>query len=612
MPSWQNQIARQLSPVRPWFRQVTPATLRADAIAGLTNAAIVLPQGVAFALIAGLPPEYGLFTAMVPPVIAALWGSSMVMVSGPTTAVSAVLLSAVSELAPVGTPAYVSMALTLTIIVGIFQLTAGLVRLGGLVTFVSDSVITGFTATAAFLIAAAQLSGALGVTVEHGGSVFERIARVVEVMGATQQDAIILAGLTLAVVIAIQFFTPKLPGYLIALAVGGLAGWLINAQAAGVQMVGELPSILPSVSIPETDLSTIALLAPKAVAIAMIGLLQTISISRTLAIRRDEQFNSNQELVGQGLSNIVGGFFQAYASSGSLTRSGLNAESGAATPLSSLFASVALAAILFMVSPLVAYIPMPVMAGIILHISWRLIDRNEIRHIITASRSETLVLGLTFFTGILTKLDFAILIGVMASLSVFLYRSSHPSVAVGAPVMLSGRRRFKNAHLLNIEQCPQISNMRIEGPLFFASVEHVEHEFRKIESRDPGQKIKILGLKGAGKVDLSGADFLIKEIRNIRAKGGNFQLIAVFPDTVTALYRTKVIEVLGEDHLHSSKHEAVAAAVAEARDEICATCKVRAFLECAGKPAPEGVDPAHPAPDITSINSGQYVRAAVK
>lgn len=243
----------QLSPVRPWFRDVSAATLRADAFAGLTNATIVLPQGVAFAIIAGLPPEYGFFTAIVVTVVATLWGSSRVMVSGPTTAISAVMFASLSALALPGSGNYIALALLLTLMVGVLQLAAGLAGLGGLIAFISHSVIVGFTAAAAVLIAVSQLGPALGLSGSEGG-VIERLSGIVTERGDLNTDAIIISGVTLISLIVSTRIDRRLPGYIIALAVGAIAAQLLNAKAAGVRMFDPLRAALPQFGVPDLHL----------------------------------------------------------------------------------------------------------------------------------------------------------------------------------------------------------------------------------------------------------------------------------------------------------------------------------------------------------------------
>lgn len=583
-------IFSTFSPIRPWMGILTRESIGKDAIAGFTNAAIVLPQGVAFAVIAGLPPEYGLYTAMITPIIAAIWGASMIMVSGPTTAISAVMFATLSSIAPPGTPDYVTLALTLTILVGLFQIVAGLMRLGALISFISHSVMVGFTAAAAVLIAVSQISNAFGI--ERGGEgVIERVVHVVGNSHQLNPIAAVLAFATFLSVFLISKLNRRLPAYFLALVFGSALGWLLNASESGIAMFGALPSVIPSFSVPDFDLEMLSTLAPGAATVAFIGLLEAISIGRAFAIRRGEKYDSNQEIVGQGLSNAVGGFMQAYAGSGSFTRSGLNAESGACTPLSAIFAAVFLLALLSVVSPWVTYVPVPVMAGIIMYVAFKLIHVVEIKHILDNSPSDTLILGVTFLTGIVTHLDTAIVVGVITSLCVFLRQSSAPFVAVLAPALEKGQRSFRNVQLYDLPECPQIRVQRMEGPLFFGSVEQLEAEFEKVEKHAPDQKIKVFSLKGVGKLDLAGADFLIHQIREAREAGGDFHIVAMYPSLLRALGRMHVIEELGDENLHVAKGHAILAATEQVDPDICKKCKFRVFSECVRKPAPPGFSP---------------------
>lgn len=577
-----SEIVKRLSPLRPWMARVDAASLRADALAGLTGATIVLPQGVAFAIIAGLPPEYGLFTAMIVTVAAAIWGSSMVMVSGPTTAISAVIFASLVPFAAPGTADYIALALTLTLMVGLMQLAAGLGGLGELIAFISHSVIVGFTAAAALLIFVSQLAPALGVGSASGG-VLHRLDALWGVLGDVRLTAVLIAAITISALLAANRINPRLPAYIVALVVGSLAGMLLGARAAGIAHFAPLGAVVPSLSAPDLRPETISTLLPGAAAVAFVGLLEAISIGKSFAIRRRERFDSNQEIVGQGLSNTIGSLFHCYAGSGSFTRSGLNADSGAQTPMSAIFAALFLMAMLLVVAPLVRFIPVPAMAAIILYVAFKLVNLREIRHIVGSSRSETLILAATFLTGVVSELDFAILVGVLTSLGVFLNKSAHPLVAVGAPVDEGEGRVFMNAHQNGLPQCPQISMTRLEGPLFFGSVEHVEREFRRFEALD-GVKTRVFNLRGVGKIDLSGADFILEELRRARASGHDLHLIAKHPEVLRVLNRLHCREILGADHIHGTKSAAIKAAVADAKGAICATCQLRVFQECRGKP----------------------------
>ncbi len=361
-------------------------------------------------------------------------------------------------------------------------------------------------------------------------------------------------------------------------------------------MFDRLPSLVPSFGPPSVAIADLPALLPGAVSVGFVGLLEAISIGRAFAMRRRERYDANQEIIGQGLSNVVAGFFQAYAGSGSFTRSAMNVESGAKTPMSAVFAAAWLLALLFVVAPFVDHIPKPAMAGIIVYVAWRLINFGEIRHIVRSSRSETLILSLTFLAGITTELENAIFVGVIASLAVFLYRSSHPHIAMIAPIERHGRRQLRGALFHDLKPCPQVSILRLDGPLFFGSVDHVESEFRRFEAMFPGQNVKILVLKGLGKIDLSGVSLLVDEIEKVRKAAGDFHLVVPFKETVDALERMNLFETLSRSNLHPNKSEAIQAATEQLDDDICRNCTIRAFVECAGKPAPPGVAPQKDAP----------------
>jgi SulP family sulfate permease len=465
--------------------------------------------------------------------------------------------------------------------VGFLQMVGGFARLGGLVSFVSHSVMTAFTMAAAILIAVSQLAGASGVEVERGGNIAERLERLSLHITEANPYALLISGVTLVMAILVQKFVPRLPGLLLALGTGGGLAWFLDAKEHGVAMVGALPDMVPSINLPSPSIEDVAMLAPGAAAIAVVALLEAISIGRAFAVRRKEAFDSNQEMIGQGLSNLVGGFFNCYAGSGSFTRSGVNATAGAVTPLSGIFASLVLLIVLYFVADWVAFIPKPAMAGVILFVAWRLIDFNELRHIITSSRPETVILGLTLAAGLFIELDFAIYVGVIASLCVFIYESSHPELPVTAPMLQpDGSRKFRNVERSNLSECPQLVTFRLDGPLYFGSVENVAKEYKKITSRNPRQKHKLLYMKGIGKIDLAGADFLINAAREAKAEGGSFRIVALFPPLVASLHRFHVIDEIGENHLFPSKSEAVVDAMSDLKRGICEGCLRDVFWEC--------------------------------
>ena len=344
---------RNFVPFLLWWPDVDRGTLKADAIAALTGAIVVLPQGVAFATIAGMPPEYGLYAAMVPAVVAALFGSSRQLVSGPTTAASIVLFSTLSTLAVPGSESYVRYALTLTFMVGAIQLAMGLARLGTLVNFVSHSVIVGFTSGAAVLIAASQLKSFLGLEMPGGLRFYEILIHLWRLLRDIDPDSVVVGLATLAVGIAFKHYWPRFPYMVAALLAGSLLGGFIEfftyagllhpgTGESGLRLVGAVPATLPPLSAPDFSLDAFTQLGPAALAVTLFALTEAVSISRSLATRTGELVDGNQEFVGQGLSNVIGSFFSAYVATGSFNRSAVNAEAGARTPVAAIVAGVLL------------------------------------------------------------------------------------------------------------------------------------------------------------------------------------------------------------------------------------------------------------------------------
>jgi len=431
--------------MRAWWPRVDRTTLRADAIAGLSGALIVLPQGIAYAAIAGLPPEYGLYCAIGPAIVAALFGSSWHLVSGPTAAISIVVFSALSPLAAPGSPEYVTLALTLGLLVGAIQLTLGLVRLGRLTDLISHSVVVGFTTGAACLIVASQLKHFFGLTMPATSGFFPTVFQAIVAL-PTANPAVTTVGIvTLVTCVLSRRWLRRLPHMVIAMIAGGFVAALwpalipvvaeqlpAIAENAAIPLVGALPAAVPPLSLPSFDLSIWNRLGGSAIAIAVLGLTEAVAIARAVALRSGQVIAGNQEFIGQGLSNLAGSFLSGYPSSGSFTRSGVNYEAGAKTPLAAVFASLILMAFLFFIAPVVAYLPIAAMAGVLFVVARGLVDGREIRGLVGAvltpgapriERDEAAVFLVTFFATLLIALEFAVFTGIALSLVLRVLRS---------------------------------------------------------------------------------------------------------------------------------------------------------------------------------------------
>ncbi|WP_372825463.1 SulP family inorganic anion transporter [Polaromonas sp.] len=415
-----------------WVYAVTPATLRHDLMAALLGAVLVLPQGIAFATLAGLPPEYGLYTAIVPCIIAALFGSSWHVMSGPTNANSLALFAMLSPLAIAFSPGYIQMALAVTLLVGIMQWLIGALRLGTFANFISPAALFGFTSGAAVLIAVYALPDLVGLpaAVEHGAAAV--LLHVFAALRSMQPVALAVAAVTLAVALLVRRLRPNWPYMLAGLVAATALSWAWTTYAGAapqpLRTVGQIATPWPKFVVPRISWASLSELLGLAFALTIVALGQSISIAKAVAARSGQRIDANREFRGQGLSNIVGGFFSSYVSCGSLNRSMPNLEAGARTPLAAVFSAVLLLALVALSAPLLAQIPMAALAALLLLVAVSLLDIQRWRQLFVLSRTEFGVALATLAATVSIRLEIAILLGTLLSLMSYLYRTSKPAM----------------------------------------------------------------------------------------------------------------------------------------------------------------------------------------
>lgn len=573
----------QLLPFLRWWPRVNRETVRADLSAGLTGAILVLPQGVAFATIAGMPPEYGLYAAMVPTLLAALYGSSWHLMGGPTTATSIVIFSVMSPIAHPGTPDYVQLVLTMSLLAGVFKLAMGLARMGMLVNFVSQTVVIGFTAGAGFLIAGGQIKHFFGIPMAPGISFMETLEQFFTHIGEIDWLVTSVAVVTLATGIISRSRFPRAPYMIAAMLVGSVYAYVLTLipgldAAHHIRTVGALPSAIPPFSMPSLSLEAIRKTASAAVVVGIVGLTEAISIGRAIAVRSEQRIDSNQEFIGQGLANIAGAFFSAYAASGSLNRSGANYEAGAKTPLASIFSAGFLVLVLLLVAPLVAYLPIPAMAGVLLLVARGLIDIPNIRKVIKVSGQESAVLIITLFATLFVQLEFAIYTGVMLSLMLYLKRTSRPLILDVKPD--PGEHSYHYSADTGLPDCPQVKMIRINGSIFFGAVDHVQRYLQDIDLANPRQKHVLIDATAINFIDVAGAEMLAQEARRRRRLGGGLYFYGVKKEVMQLLARGGYLEEIGEENIFPIKFRAISAIYPKLDPEICRVSKARIFQEC--------------------------------
>lgn len=575
---------KKFFPPLQWLPAVGRRSMRADIIAGITGAIIVLPQGVAFAIIAGLPPQYGLYSAIIPAIIAALFGSSHHLISGPTTAISIVIFTTLSPLAPPSSAEYIQMALTLTFLAGFFQLALGVARLGSLVNFVSHSVVLGFTAGASILIATSQLSNILGIAAPKEHSFIHIWSDMISSISRTNLYALSIGLSTLIIAVVFKILKPRWPGMLIAMIAGSVIALLMKGSEHGIRLVGSLPSHLPPLSYPDITTASLRQLAPPALAVAMLGLAEAVSIARSIATKTEQRIDSNQEFIGQGLSNIIGSFFSSYASSGSFTRTGVNYDAGAKTPLAAVFAAITLTGIVLLIAPLTAYLPIASMAGILFLVAYNLVDTRHIASIVRTSKPEAGILIATFLSTLFVELEFAIYVGVLLSLLLYLNRTSHPTFVTLAPDPDSRKKSFINIEKKPLPECPQLKIIRIDGSIFFGAVNHVAEQLDQITKKYPEQAHILIVGGGINFIDVAGCQTLNQEAHRLRVNGRQLYLCSLKGEVIDVMKRGGCNKSIGEENVFHSKVAAIKSIVPRLDPERCRRCMVRIFNECAQMP----------------------------
>ncbi|MEP0775253.1 MAG: STAS domain-containing protein [Acidobacteriota bacterium] len=563
------------------LRGVRRTNLRPDVLAGLTVAIVAIPQSIAYAAIAGLPPATGLYAAAVASVAGALWGSSRHLSTGPTNAISLLVLSVLSPLAAVGSAQFVAAAGALAILVGIVCLASAVLRLGMLINFASRAVLLGFTAGAGVLIAIGQLRSLLGIDIPRSPYLYRTLVGVAERWQEINPASVGVGLGTLAVVITLQRLAPRTPTALLGLLTAGVVVAVVGAEPLRLTVVGEIRRALPTLTPLEWtwlfDNHVLATIASGAVAVAALGVVEAVSISREIARQSGDRVDVNQELVGQGMANLAAGMLGGYPVSGSFTRSAVNYQAGARTHLAGVLAGSFVLAGILLFGPLAAYLPHAALAGLILLIAWNMVDWHSIRRVIRASRAETLIKATTFAATLVLSLDVAILLGIILSLALYIYQSSMPTVHPVVP-----DETFR--HFVEGEgqpQCPQLAVVNIRGALYFGAAAYVEDELLANLERNPGQHYLLLRLHGVSHCDLSGLDALEGIVRLYRENGGDVFIVQA-RQPVRELMRPVGFEaLLGEDQFLEQDY-AVDYLFERVLDPAvcCYECEHRVFAEC--------------------------------
>lgn len=566
----------------PWLADVNASTLSSDLIAGLLGALLALPQSIAFATLAGLPPAYGLYAAVVPCAIAAVFGSSRHVMSGPTNANSLALFAMLVPLAAAGSPRYIEMALAVTVMVGVIQCLVGVLRLGSLTNFISPAALHGFTSGAACLIAVYALRDLVAIRGDAHGA-FNVLTEFGLRLQETDPSSLAVGLATVLTANLIKKWRPRFPFMLIGLAAGTCAAYLMT-RLSGIRVatVGSIPSALPVLHVPSVAWSDLPDLIGISAVLSIVALAQSISIAKAVAVRSGQRIDANREFLGQGLSNVAGGLLSAYVSCGSLNRSIPNLEAGARTPMAAVFSAGLLVVLIALTGPALALIPMAGIAGLLLLIAVSLLDLPRWNYLWRVARSDFAIAALTCIATIAVRMEYAILLGTVASLGSYLHRTSHPAVrTIGFDQV--GRDR----PLVDIDnnpdalpECRHLKLLRMEGSIYFGATQHVSDHLYQLRQEGGTAKHLLVMAKSMNFIDVAGAELWKAELHARRAMGGDLYFHRPRPSVLAMWERTGFLDDLGRDHIYQDKRTAIAEIARRLGPDRCNGCQRWVLAEC--------------------------------
>ena len=572
---WQPLLELRTRPEAGWIP---------DLVAGLTVASLAIPQSIAYASIADLPPHYGLNAAVVAALVGALWGSSRYLSMGPTNGASLLVLSILLPIAIPGSSTFLVAASVLAVLVGGFLLAFALLKLGNLVTLASRAVLLGFSGGAAVLIALGQLRHLFRLDIPSSPVIYRVGVGVATHLGEIHWPSLMLGAGTLLVLLLLRTIHRRVPAALLAIALAVVCVWFWDLERLGIGVIGEFPRLLVAPNWAAAgallDLGMLRSLLFGALAIAALGTVEVAGSAQTLAWQDGERVDFNRECFALGLSNVAAGLLSGYPCSGSFTRSALSRDSGARSRFAGLFAGAGILVGVLLLAPYARAIPRASLAAILLTVAWSMVDRQEIRRVLRTSWSEATVMGITFGATLVLPLEFALLSGILLAVGFFLRESSLPRFYEVVP-----DESFQ--HFVQDPDrptCPQVAIMNIEGPLFFGAVQHLDSVLLDSSASHPGQSLLVLRLHSVVTCDLSGVELLESVVRRYRQVGGDVYLVGPRP----AVRRFMVVSgflgsEFGEDHILPPEQIIEHLFKEVINPAVCIyECEHKVFAECQG------------------------------
>lgn len=549
---------KKMIPILEWLPNYNKSLFKGDLVAGLTVGIILIPQGIAYALIAGLPPIYGLYCALVPQVMYAIFGSSRQVAIGPVAMDSLIVATGVSTVALAGSESYISIAILLALIVGAIQFILGVFSLGFIVNFLSKPVITGFTSAVALIIGLNQFRNLLGADFIQSDQIQYILRDVWFKITTLNTHTTIIGLISVVIIIIFRKINKKLPNALIVVVLGIIIMKYFGENLGDVSIVKDIPSGLPVFGIPEFNVQQIRELLPIAFTLVMVGYLETISIGKSLEAKQDVyRIRANQELIALGLSNMMGSFFKAYPTASSFSRSAINQESGAKTGMAALISVVMVVITLLFLTPLFYHLPKTVLAAIIIVAVFGLINFKEAAFLWKANNLDFWLMLSTFLATLLLGIEYGIAVGVSLSLVVLIYKTSRPYVAEIGKV--PGSNFYRNiSRFEEVIISDEILVFRFDAQIFYANSNYFRDNLDEMAAKKgKALKLIVIDAESINRVDSTGVEMLKERIKFYQKKEVQFYFAGVKGPVRDDLFRSGIIELIGLHHFFMRANEAV-------------------------------------------------------
>ena len=542
---------KNLFPILQWLPKYKRTWLSGDISAGITVGIMLVPQGMAYAMIAGLPPVFGLYAALIPQIVYAIMGTSRQLAVGPVAMDSLLVASGLGALSLSGIDEYIGMALFLALFMGAIQLLLGVLRMGFLVNFLSKPVISGFTSAAAIIIGLSQIKHLLGITIANSNQLFGLLKNVIHKLHEINYIAVLLGIVAVVLIRVMKKINPKIPGALVVVVFGIMVAYFLNLESYGLRIVGRVPDGLPSMSLPTLDTGKLSELFPIALTLALIAFMEAISVSKALEEKQEDyEVDANQELIALGTANILGSFFQSYPVTGGFSRTAVNEQAGAKTGVSALISAVIVGLTLLFLTPLFYHLPNAILAAIIMVAVFGLIDTKYPLDLFKHRKDEFLLLLLTFGVTLFVGIKEGILLGVLMSLLLLVYRTSKPHIAILGKI--KGTDYFKNINRFSeeVELNEEVLILRFDAQLYFGNKDYFKKQlYKEIQKKNHKLRKVILNAESINYIDSSAIHMLKQVITDLRRKKIEFLISGAIGPARDIIFSSGLIELIGRDNL---------------------------------------------------------------